>query len=42
MDMLVVFPDTNKTDILEGTMSDLSATGCAVISLSPVHQRHLH
>ena len=36
MDMLVSFSGTNKTDMREGTMFDLSARGCAVTSMSLV------
>ena len=36
VDMQVFFSSTNKTDILEGTMFDLSARGCAVTSMSSV------
>ena len=36
VDMQVFFSSTNRTDILEGTMFDLSARGCAVTSLSTV------
>jgi c-di-GMP-binding flagellar brake protein YcgR len=36
MDMLVFFSGTNKTDMREGTMFDLSARGCAVTSMSLV------
>ena len=36
VDMQVVFSSTNKTDIREGTMFDLSARGCAVTSMSSV------
>ncbi len=36
VDMQVFFSSTNKTDILEGTMFDLSARGCAVTSVSSI------
>ena len=36
VDMQVFFSSTNKTDIREGTMFDLSARGCAVTSVSSV------
>jgi c-di-GMP-binding flagellar brake protein YcgR len=36
MDRLVFFSGTNKTDMREGTMFDLSARGCAVTSMSSV------
>jgi len=36
VDMQVFFSSTNKTDIREGTMFDLSARGCAVTSMSSV------
>jgi len=36
MDMRVSFSGTNKTDMREGTMFDLSARGCAVTSMSLV------
>ena len=36
VDMPVFFSHTNKTDIREGTMFDLSANGCAVASVSSV------
>ena len=36
VDMQVYFSSTNKTDIREGTMFDLSAGGCAVTSMSLV------
>ena len=36
VDMQVFFSSTNKTDICEGTMFDLSASGCAVTSMSSV------
>jgi hypothetical protein len=34
--MQVFFSSTNKTDIREGTMFDLSVRGCAVTSMSSV------
>ena len=34
VDMQVFFSSTNKTDIREGTMFDLSVRGCAVTSMS--------
>ena len=34
VDMQVFFSSANKTEILEGTMFDLSARGCAVTSMS--------
>jgi c-di-GMP-binding flagellar brake protein YcgR len=36
MDMRIFFSTTNKTDMREGTMFDLSARGCAVTSMSLV------
>jgi c-di-GMP-binding flagellar brake protein YcgR len=36
VDMQVLFSNTNKTDIRQGTMFDLSARGCAVTSMSSV------
>ncbi|NOT21428.1 MAG: PilZ domain-containing protein [Nitrospiraceae bacterium] len=36
VDMQVFFSSANKTEILEGTMFDLSARGCAVTSVSSV------
>ena len=36
VDMQVLFSSTNKTDIRQGTMFDLSARGCAVTSMSSV------
>ena len=36
VDMRVFFSSTNKTDIREGTIFDLSARGCAVTSMSSV------
>src|ERR1043165_402836 len=36
VDMQVYFSSTNKTDIREGTMFDLSAGGCALTSSSLV------
>ena len=36
VDMQVFFSSSNKTDIREGTMFDLSARGCAVTSMSSV------
>lgn len=36
VDMQVSFSSSDTTDILEGTMFDLSPTGCAVTSLSTV------
>jgi len=36
VDMQIFFSSTNKTDIREGTMFDLSARGCAVTSMSSV------
>ena len=36
VDMQIFFSSTNKTDIREGTMFDLSAKGCAVTSMSSV------
>ena len=38
VDMQVFFSSTNKTEIREGTMFDLSARGCAVTSMSLVHR----
>jgi c-di-GMP-binding flagellar brake protein YcgR len=36
VDMQVFFSSTNKTNICEGTMFDLSARGCAVTSMSSI------
>ena len=36
VDMQVFFSSTNKAEICEGTMFDLSARGCAVTSMSLV------
>jgi c-di-GMP-binding flagellar brake protein YcgR len=36
VDIQVFFSSTNRTDIREGTMFDLSARGCAVMSMSSV------
>ena len=36
VDMQVFFSSTNKTDIREGTMFDLSARGCGVTSMSSI------
>ena len=36
VDMQIFFSSTNKTDIREGTMFDLSPRGCAVTSMSSV------
>jgi len=36
IDMQVFFSSSNKTDIREGTMFDLSAGGCAITSMSSV------
>lgn len=38
VDMQVFFSSTNKTEIREGTMFDLSARGCAVTSMSLVQR----
>ena len=36
IDIQVFFSSSNKTDIREGTMFDLSAGGCAITSMSSV------
>ena len=36
VDMQVLFSNTNKTGICQGTIFDLSARGCAVTSMSSV------
>ena len=38
VDMQVFFSSTNKTEIREGTMFDLSTRGCAVTSMSSVQR----